>query len=112
MAEFVQDAAALLLVPPAGAELLLLLDPSLAHPASPALAVSTAIVASAATLICPIPALLIITYKDQENYYPERPGAHPAPSGTPSGVPFIGVDVPLVRFLHARCAIDSVAGNT
>jgi hypothetical protein len=51
MAELVQDAAALVLVPPAGAALLLL-DPSLAHPPSPALTASTAIAAIAATVIC------------------------------------------------------------
>src|SRR5690349_14573903 len=55
MAEFVQDAAAALLLPPAAAApvgLALLLELSLAHPASPALAASTAIAAMAATLIC------------------------------------------------------------
>jgi hypothetical protein len=74
IAEFVQDAAlALLLVPPAGA-VLLELDPSLAHPASPALAASTAIAATAAALSCLIPALLNSYLEDQENYYPERIG--------------------------------------
>jgi hypothetical protein len=66
MAEFVQEEAAALLLPPAAAApvgLALLLELSLAHPASPALAASTAIAAMAATLICLIRALLTLTPK-------------------------------------------------
>jgi hypothetical protein len=60
MAELLQEAAALLLPPPAGGALtLLLLEPSLAQPARPALAASIAIAAIAATVICLIPALLV-----------------------------------------------------
>jgi hypothetical protein len=60
MAELPQDAAALLLPPPAGVALTLL-EPSLAQPARPALAASMAIAAIAATVICLIPELLVLT---------------------------------------------------
>jgi hypothetical protein len=59
MAELLQEAAALLLPPPAGVALTLLLELSLAQPARPALAASIAIAAIAATVICLIPALLV-----------------------------------------------------
>src|SRR5437016_1046773 len=88
MAEFVQDAAALLLVPPAAAVpagLALLLELSLAHPARPALAASTAIAAIAATLICLIRALLTLTPKIKSpiipNDWPRAPPSHPALHG-------------------------------
>src|SRR4249920_2227593 len=83
MAELLQDAAAALLPPPpAGVALtLLLLELSLAHPTSPALA------AIAATVICLIPALLV-RLQDQENYYPERAGRVPRRPGLrPRGQP-------------------------
>jgi hypothetical protein len=75
-----QDAAALLPPPPAGVALtLLLLELSLAHPASPALAASTAIAAIAATVICLIPALLVRACKIKRIIIPNGPGACPAP---------------------------------
>jgi hypothetical protein len=62
-----QDAAAALLLPPAGVALtLLLLELSLAHPASPALAASTAIAAIAATVICLIPASSSVPARSRE----------------------------------------------
>src|SRR5215471_19123064 len=84
MAELLQDAAlaeaaALLLVPAAAT---LLLELSLAQPARPALAASTAIAAIAATVICLIPASSSLPARS-ENYYPERAGAClPAPDCT------------------------------
>jgi hypothetical protein len=85
MAEFEQDAAALLLPPPAGVALtLLLLELSLAQPARPALVASIAIAVIAATVICLIPALLV-RLQDQENYYPERAGVCPRAPDSPDG---------------------------
>src|SRR5438132_1572187 len=65
MAELEQDAALALLLPPAAGAVaaLLVLVVLLAHPASPALAASTAIAAIAATVICLIPALLVLARK-------------------------------------------------
>src|SRR5690242_10182796 len=82
MAEFVQDAAAALLLPPAAAApvgLALLLELSLAHPASPALAASTAIAAMAATLICLIRALLTLTPKIKRIIIPNDWARAPPP---------------------------------
>src|SRR5690242_7282158 len=110
MAEFVQDAAAPVpvppvLVPPAAAVpagLALLLEPSLAHPASPALAASTAIAATAATRICLIQLSSPSPQRSRE-LLSRTSGRAPRSPGTPP----IGVDVPPGRFLHALCAIDS-----
>jgi hypothetical protein len=68
MAELLQDAAAALLPPPpAGVALtLLLLELSLAQPASPVLAASTAIAAIAATVICLIPASSSLPARSRE----------------------------------------------
>src|SRR5881392_3470117 len=79
MAELLQDAAAaLLLPPPAGVALtLLLLELSLAQPARPALAASTAIAAIAATVICLIPALLVRACTIKRIIIPNGPGACP-----------------------------------
>jgi hypothetical protein len=81
MAEFEQDAAALLLPPPAGVALtLLLLELSLAQPARPALVASIAIAVIAATVICLIPALLVRLQRSREllsrtgGRVPPRPG--------------------------------------
>src|SRR5690348_6543352 len=86
MAEFVQDAAAALLLPPAAAApvgLALLLELSLAHPASPALAASPAIAAMAATLICLIRSLLTLTPKIKRIIIPNEWARAPPPP--PSG---------------------------
>ena len=83
MAELLHEAAAALALPlPAGVALTLLLEPSLAQPARPALAASMAIAAIAAMVMCLIPALLGPYLQDQENYYAERAGACP---GAPTG---------------------------
>src|SRR5438067_9292299 len=86
MAELLQDAAlaeaaalALLLVPEAA----LLLELSLAQPARPALAASTAIAAIAATVICLIPASSSLPARSREllsrtgGRVPRRPGLRP-----------------------------------
>src|SRR6266513_5278673 len=95
MAELLQAAAALLLPPPAGVALtLLLLELSLAQPARPALAASIAIAAIAATVICLIPALLvhackikrIIIPNGRARAPPPRP-AHPRQSRPPARSP-------------------------
>jgi predicted S18 family serine protease len=77
MAELEQDAAlALLLLPAAGAVAeLLVLVVLLAHPASPALAASTAIAAIAATVICLIPALLVLARTIKRIIIPNGRGA-------------------------------------
>src|SRR5689334_844935 len=98
MAELLQEAAlaeaaalALLLVPEAA----LLLELSLAQPARPALAASTAIAAVAATVICLIPASSSLPARSRESLsrtggrVPRRPAEpsppsrsrHPAPAG-------------------------------
>jgi hypothetical protein len=86
MAELLQDAAlaeaaalALLLVPEAA----LLLELSLAQPARPALAASTAIAAIAATVICLIPASSSLPARSRESIIPNGPGACSA-AGPPS----------------------------
>jgi hypothetical protein len=80
MAELLQDAAALLLPPPAGVALtLLLLELSLAQPARPALAASIAIAAIAATVICLIPALLVHACKIKRIIIPNGRACAPAP---------------------------------
>src|SRR5689334_24512903 len=88
MAEFVQDAAAALLLPPAAAApvgLALLLELSLAHPASPALAASTVIAAMAATLICLIRALLTLTPKIKRIIIPNDWPRAPPPAERTEG---------------------------
>src|SRR5881392_573923 len=85
MAELLQDAAAaLLLPPPAGVALmLLLLELSLAQPARPVLAASTAIAAIAATVICLIPASSPLPARSREllsrtgGRVPRRPRLRP-----------------------------------
>src|SRR5439155_16486330 len=85
MAELLQDAAALLLPPPAGVALtLLLLELSLAQPARPALAASTAIAAIAATVICLIPALLVRACKIKRIIIPNGRARAPAPRTAPA----------------------------
>src|SRR6266705_4278098 len=106
MAEFVQDAAALLLPPPAGLALaLLLLEPSLAHPARPALAASMAIAAMAATVIWLIPALLVRTCTIQRTIIPNErvrapvpaPASHGNDSGTVPRLPAPRLPAPRTR---------------
>jgi hypothetical protein len=101
MAALEQDAAALLPPPPAGVALtLLLLELSLAHPASPALAASTAIAAIAATVICLIPALLVRACKIKRIIIPNGRGARPrAPPSRWSGSYRPGVLSPRWRVL-------------
>src|SRR5436190_1547574 len=139
MAELLQDAAAaLLLPPPAGVALTLpLLELSLAQPARPALAASTAIAAIAATVICLIPASSSLPARSREllsrtgGRVPRRPGLRPrgqprspAPPlrpvscrPRPRRCPSPPVPVPdwvdgtLIRFLPDQCAIDPVAGD-
>src|SRR6476469_1966163 len=93
MADCVQDRSAGLLPPRPAADpvgLALLLDFSLAHPASPALAASTAIAAMAATLICLIRALLTLTPKIKRiiipNVWARAPPA-PASAASPAAHP-------------------------
>jgi hypothetical protein len=111
MAELEQDAAAALLPPPAAgvAPTLLLLELSLAHPASPALAASTAIAAIAATVICLIPALLVLARKIKRIIIPNgRPRAlapQPAPASSPPCAP------PPPNPGPTLCAIAPVAGD-
>jgi hypothetical protein len=68
-------ALALLFVP----EATLLLEPSLAQPARPALAASMAIAAIAATVICLIPALLVRACKIKRIIMPNGRARAPAP---------------------------------
>src|SRR5207244_7733572 len=85
MAELLQDAAALLLPPPAGVALtLLLLELSLAQPARPALAASIAIAAIAATVICLIPALLVRACKIKRIIIPNGRARAPPPRTAPA----------------------------
>jgi hypothetical protein len=89
MAESLQDAAAALLPPPAAgvALTLLLLELSLAHPASPALAASTAIAAIAATVICLIPALLVLARQIKRIIIPNGRARAPPPRIAPARSP-------------------------
>src|SRR5689334_1140298 len=90
MAELLQDAAlaeaaalALLLVPEAA----LLLELSLAQPARPALAASTAIAAIAATVICLIPASSLFPTRSREFIIPNGRARAPPPRRAVPAVP-------------------------
>jgi hypothetical protein len=95
MAELPQDAAALLLPPPAGVALALLLEPSLEQPARPALAASMAIAAIAATVICLIPELLVLTREIKRIIIPNGRARAPRP-----GQPRRGEGRNMTRFLY------------